>query len=91
MKQELIAIKTEYIRLDALLKIAGATDTGGQAKYAVQSGQVLVNGEACTMRGKKMRPGDAAEFNGVRYLVAAEERANSGAMNGAEGQGPQKL
>ena len=53
MKQEQIFIKTEYIRLDALLKSAGATDTGGQAKYAVQNGMVLVNGEVCAMRGKK--------------------------------------
>ena len=79
MKQEQIFIKTEYIRLDALLKSAGATDTGGQAKYAVQNGMVLVNGEVCAMRGKKMRPGDTAEFNGTRYLVAAEEHAAGGA------------
>ena len=40
---------------------------------------VLVNGEVCAMRGKKMRPGDTAEFNGTRYLVAAEEHAAGGA------------
>lgn len=72
MKQQKISIQTEYIRLDALLKSAGATDTGGQAKYAVQNGMVKVNGEICTMRGKKMRPGDFAEFGGVCYLVEGE-------------------
>ena len=40
---------------------------------------ILVNGEVCAMRGKKMRPGDTAEFNGTRYLVAAEEHAAGGA------------
>ena len=67
MKQEQIAIKTEYIRLDALLKSAGATDTGGQAKYAVQNGMVLVNGEVCTMRGKK---NEAWGYRRVQWYAA---------------------
>ena len=50
---EIISIDTEFIRLDALLKLAGAVETGGHAKLAVQNGEVLVNGEVCTMRGKK--------------------------------------
>ena len=53
-----VTIDTEYIRLDALLKLSGAADTGGMAKVMVQSGEVLVNGEICTMRGKKLRGGD---------------------------------
>ena len=65
-----IPIDTEFIRLDAMLKLGGAFETGGQAKVAIQSGQVTVNGETCTQRGKKMRPGDAAVFSGVRYEVA---------------------
>ncbi|NLG92741.1 MAG: RNA-binding S4 domain-containing protein [Clostridiales bacterium] len=69
MKTEKIAINTEFIRLDALLKRGGAVDTGGQAKFAVQNGEVKVNGEVCTMRGKKMRPGDKAEFHSVIYEV----------------------
>lgn len=69
MTIEKIIIDTEYIRLDAMLKLGGAFDTGGQAKFAVQSGQVKVNGEVCTMRGKKMRTGDQAEFNHVIYEV----------------------
>ena len=68
---KIITIDTEFIRLDALLKLAGAVDTGGHAKVAVQNGEVLVNGEICTMRGKKMRGGDRAEYNGAVYEVKA--------------------
>lgn len=71
MKEEKISIRTEFIRLDALLKLAGAFDTGGQAKFAVQNGQVLVNGEICTMRGKKLRPGDRAQFGQAVYEVCS--------------------
>ena len=53
MKKEQIQIDTEFIRLDSLLKLSGGAVTGGQAKVAIQGGQVLVNGEVCTMRGKK--------------------------------------
>lgn len=66
-----IEITTEYIKLQDLLKLAGLTYTGGEAKVMVQEGLVKVNGEVCTMRGKKMRPGDRVEFEGktleVRY------------------------
>lgn len=65
----LIPIDTEFIRLDAMLKLGGAFETGGQAKVAIQSGEVSVNGEVCTQRGKKMRPGDRAAFNGTVYEV----------------------
>ena len=53
MEREQIAIDSEFIKLDSFLKFAG-----GQAKDAIQAGAVLVNGEVCTMRGKKLRPGD---------------------------------
>lgn len=62
MRTEIIKIDTEFIRLDNLLKFAGAVDTGGAAKFLIQDGQVLVNGEVCTMRGKKMRKGDKAQI-----------------------------
>ena len=66
-----IEITTEYIKLQDLLKIAGLTYTGGEAKVMVQEGLVTVNGEVCTMRGRKIRPGDTVEFEGktleVRY------------------------
>jgi len=51
-------IKTDFIRLDALLKLAGVADTGGQAKWMIQDGTVSVGGEICLQRGKKIRPGD---------------------------------
>ena len=69
MSEERIKINTEYIKLDAFLKFAGAVETGGEAKLAVQDGEVKVNGEPCTMRGKKLRPGDRAELDGTVYVV----------------------
>lgn len=62
MKSEKIIIHDEFIKLDSLLKFSGLCETGGEAKVIIQSGQVLVNGEVCTMRGKKMRDGDKAEY-----------------------------
>ena len=58
MKTEEIGIKTEFIKLDSLLKYAGLCMTGGEAKTLIEEGMVLFNGEVCTMRGKKIRPGD---------------------------------
>ena len=65
-----ISITTEYIRLQDLLKLAGAAGTGGEAKVAVQAGEVRLNGETCTMRGKKLRGGDVVSFRGEEYAVA---------------------
>ena len=62
-------LKGEYIRLDDLLKNVGVVNTGGHAKIIIQDGEVNVNGEVCTMRGKKMRSGDSAEFEHVIYDV----------------------
>ena len=53
-----IKITTEFIKLDQLLKFASLTGSGGEAKALIQDGEVLVNGEVCTMRGKKIRSGD---------------------------------
>ncbi len=69
MEEERIKISTEYIRLDALLKFAGAAGTGGEAKLAIQNDEVKVNGEPCTLRGRKLRPGDRAELDGRSYVV----------------------
>ena len=66
---ETITITTEYIKLQALLKLAAVTATGGEAKLLIQEGQVLVNGEVCTQRGKKIRPGDDVEAEGLHYGV----------------------
>jgi ribosome-associated protein len=66
-----VEIHTELIKLDAFLKFCGAVDTGGHAKELVQSGGVLVNGEVCTQRGKKLRPGDTIAAGGTTYEVIA--------------------
>lgn len=68
-----IPITTEFIRLEALLKLADAVPSGGMAKSLIQDGQVKVAGEVCTMRGKKLYPGDSAEFMGTTYRVIANE------------------
>ena len=70
-----IVIHTEFIKLDALLKYAGLCETGGEAKSVVQEGLVCVNGEACTMRGKKIRPGDRVSFGGSEIEVAGASSA----------------
>lgn len=59
---ENISINTEFIKLDSLLKFAALVGTGGEAKYVISEGMVKVNGEVCTMRGKKIYPGDKVEF-----------------------------
>ncbi len=59
---EKIQIDTEYIKLDSLLKFAALVATGGEAKYVISEGMVEVNGEICTQRGKKLRPGDKVKF-----------------------------
>ena len=64
-----IQITTEFIRLDALLKFAALVGTGGEAKYVIAEGLVKVNGEACTMRGTKLREGDIVEFAGETVKV----------------------
>ncbi len=67
---EKVEIFTEFIKLDAFLKYAVLVGSGGEAKAVIQDGIVSVNGETCTERGKKLRPGDAVTFNGKTYIVA---------------------
>ncbi len=67
---ETIVIETEYIKLQDLLKFASLVSTGGEAKIAVTEGEVRVNGEVCTQRGKKIRPGDAVLFRGRELTVS---------------------
>ncbi len=59
-----VKITTEFIKLDQLLKFAGAVAIGSEAKELILDGQVMVNGEVCTMRGKKIRSGDTVTVNG---------------------------
>jgi len=68
-----IAVQSEYIRLDAFLKLANAVESGGQAKLAIQEGRVRVNGETCLLRGKKLRQGDAVKYAGENYTVVNYE------------------
>ena len=72
MQKEVIKISDEYIKLQDLIKFAGIVPTGGQAKYLIQNGEILVNGEVCTMRGKKMRNGDTAQFEDKIIEVITE-------------------
>jgi len=69
MPEQTVQITTGYIKLQDLLKFAAVTDTGGEAKVRIQAGEVKVNGEVCTQRGRKLRPGDSAEVSGVRIVV----------------------
>ena len=69
MPENRIKITTELIKLDALLKFASLVGSGGDAKQLIQDGEVLVNGEVCTMRGKKIRPGDRVELDGQEVIV----------------------
>ncbi len=69
MDYKKIFIKEEFIRLDAALKLAGFVSTGGHAKIVIQNGEVTVNGEVCEMRGKKLRNGDTAVFEGMGLIV----------------------
>lgn len=71
-KIEVVVITTPFIKLDSFLKFAGAAETGGQAKELVQGEDVLVNGEICTMRGKKLRPGDMVDVRGRVFSVEGE-------------------
>ena len=64
-----IKIKDEYITLGQALKLASLVSSGIEAKIVIQDGQVKVNGEVDTRRGKKLRPGDVFEFNGQSIIV----------------------
>ena len=64
-----IKIETEFIKLDALLKFANLVSSGGEAKIRIAEGEVLVNGAPCTMRGKKLRPGDTVELDGESVQI----------------------
>lgn len=69
---EPVVISTEFIKLEAAMKLAQAV-SGGMAKTIIQNGDVQVNGEVCTMRGKKLYPGDSFTFMGTKYLICIHE------------------
>ena len=68
-----IPIHTEYIKLQDFLKFANAVESGGMAKNMILAEEVSVNGEVCTMRGKKLRPGDVVTFMGGSWRVTGDE------------------
>ena len=72
MQEVSIYIKEEFIKLDSALKLGNLVATGGHAKFVIQGGEVKVNGEVCLMRGKKLKIGDTAEFDGVKLIVKNE-------------------
>ena len=68
-----VEITTEFIKLQDALKFANVVYSGGEAKTVIVDGMVKVNGEVCTMRGKKLRPGDRVEFAGQHFLICENE------------------
>ena len=71
-EKKTVTIQTDYIRLDAALKLADAVQTGGHAKLVITEGDIKVNGEVCTQRGKKLRDGDTMELDHVLYTISQE-------------------
>ena len=65
-----VVIGTEFIKLQDAMKFANIVYSGGEARTLIQEGDVKVNGEVCTMRGKKLYPGDKFEFNGDTYQIS---------------------
>ena len=68
-----VVIGTEFIKLEAAMKLANVMTSGGMAKAVIQDGLVTVNGEGCTMRGKKLYPGDRFGYEGITYLITIHE------------------
>lgn len=68
-----VVIGTEFIKLEAAMKFANMVESGGMAKSEIQDGQVKVNGEICTMRGKKLFPGDTVTYMGAVYMICIHE------------------
>ena len=71
--QKNLNITTPFIKLESALKLANVVYSGGEAKALIQDGQVTVAGEVCTMRGKKLYPGDSFCFMGAEYVISGNE------------------
>ena len=69
MEYKKISVKEDFIRLDSAMKLASLVSTGGQAKIVIQNGEVKVNGEICTQRGKKLHSGDKVEYNSNGFVI----------------------
>lgn len=72
---EEIKITTPFIKLDQLVKFAGLAETGAKAKILIELGEFNVNGDLCTKRGKKIKPGDVIDFKNKKYKVVLDENA----------------
>lgn len=68
-RMEKITIKDEYIKLGQAMKLGNMVSSGTEAKFLIQNGQVLVNGEVCLMRGKKLLPGDIITFDDQKAQI----------------------
>lgn len=68
-----VVIATEFIKLESAMKLANILPSGGTAKLVIQDGCVQVNGQVCTMRGKKLYPGDSFRYEGQNYLICIHE------------------
>lgn len=69
MNKKTVKIETEFIKLEALLKYADITMSGGESKVRILNGEVTVNGIVCTQRGKKIRSGDTVILDNQILLV----------------------
>ena len=69
MEYKKISVKEDFIRLDSAMKLASLVSTGGYAKIVIQNGEVKVNGEICTQRGKKLHSGDKVEYNSNGFVI----------------------
>lgn len=74
---QIVEITGEFIRLDALLKFSGLVQTGGEAKLLIQDGHISLNGEPCTQRGRKIRPGDLVALGDRLLKIASAENSAS--------------
>ncbi len=75
IKERSLPIKTPFIKLDAALKFSAIAETGGHAKILIEEERIRVNGETCTVRGKKLYPGDNFEYKDERFTVCREDGA----------------
>jgi ribosome-associated protein len=72
MRKKQVKINTPFIKLDSLLKFSGVTQTGGQSKELIAQGLVFVNGENCTMRGRKIYAGNIVVMDDIEIEVVSD-------------------
>ena len=68
-----VKLKSDFIKLDSLLKYAGVVETGGIGKEIILEERIKVNGEVCTMRGKKIRPGDKVQIDEIKSEIVVKQ------------------